>query len=380
MIWPRGCAGWLRPELTKFIAKYKLWTVVVGNDRLLFSSKRAADAVLNAHGGINACTLNERPSAVSKEIASTIIAATFGDHAFAPALPCGLAAAQPHRQKESPQEDFDSPTIPTMVTKLLDRPEARSNPKAIEAIKSEARALVEAGTWIEDTVIEKHLLVANAKASGETIHLGDLMSICSVKNAEGPESLQSFKGRVCFRGDSVKDQEGLAAIFQEMSSCPTTIHTTNSTIAYGSLPGNACETADAVRAYIQCELKSVHRTWVRIPRELWPASWHDKGYVAPMCLLVKALYGHPESGGHWEQHLTSAVVAIGGETIPDHPSSFWFPESRALLTVYVDDLMLSGPIGSHAAVWAALRAHPIDIDAPEPLTRFLGRTHHKVSL
>ena len=201
------------------------------------------------------------------------------------------------------------------------------------------------------------------------------MSICSVKNSEGPADLQKYKGRVCFRGDTVKDQEGMLAIFQELSACPTTIHTTNSAIAYGNLPGHACETADAVRAYIQCDLKSSHKTWVRIPRELWPPSWIKRGFKNPMCLLCKALYGHPESGGHWENHLTEAVVSIGGKPVPNHPSSYWWADSRMLLTVYVDDLLLAGPAGGHKAIWEALRACPIDIDPPAPLSRFLGRSH-----
>ena len=51
-----------------------------------------------------------------------------------------------------------------------------------------------------------------------------------------------------------------------------------------------------------------------------------------------------------------------------------------LLTVYVDDLLLAGPIGGHKAIWEALRAHPINIDPPAPLSRFLGRSHVKLAL
>ena len=94
-----------------------------------------------------------------------------------------------------------------------------------------------------------------------------------------------------------------------------------------------------------------------------------------MCRLVRALYGHPESGGHWEQHFTNAVLKIGGKKIPDHPSSFWFPQFRALLTVYVDDLLLAGPIGCHRPIWDKLRAVPVLLDPPEELDRFIGRTH-----
>ena len=96
-----------------------------------------------------------------------------------------------------------------------------------------------------------------------------------------------------------------------------------------------------------------------------------------MCLLHKALYGHPESGGHWERHLTAAVLARGGVPIQGHPSSFWFSDLRMLLTVYVGDLLVSGPEGNHDTFWELLRSgeQPVHIEDPEPLDRFLGRTH-----
>ena len=150
----------------------------------------------------------------------------------------------------------------------------------------------------------------------------------------------------------------------------------NANIAYGCFPGHKSTTCDAVRAYVQSLLKSKHKTWVRIPKELWPASWKGR-YTAPMCLLDKALYGHPESGGHWENHLTEAVKAMGGSPVAEHPSSFWFEATKLLLTVYVDDLLLSGPSSSHALFWETLRRgkFPIACDEPEPLSRFLGRDH-----
>ena len=93
-----------------------------------------------------------------------------------------------------------------------------------------------------------------------------------------------------------------------------------------------------------------------------------------MCRLVKALYGHPESGAHWEKHLTKYVVKSGGVIVEGHPSSFWFAKERLLLTVYVDDLLLSGPSQHHEAFWVSLGKN-IDIDPPEQLSRFLGRAH-----
>ena len=92
-----------------------------------------------------------------------------------------------------------------------------------------------------------------------------------------------------------------------------------------------------------------------------------------------ALYGHPESGAHWEQHLTDALKKLGGKPVEGHPSSFYFSGTRMLLTVYVDDLLLSGPAAGHAPFWAALRnIGKIKIEDPEVLDRFLGRKHDSI--
>ena len=84
-----------------------------------------------------------------------------------------------------------------------------------------------------------------------------------------------------------------------------------------------------------------------------------------------------ESGGHWENHLTEAVIALGGVPVPDQPSNFWFVKEKLLLTVYVDDLLLSGPAQNHDGLWKRLREKPfpIALDDPEPLDRFLGRNN-----
>ena len=47
---------------------------------------------------------------------------------------------------------------------------------------------------------------------------------------------------------------------------------------------------------------------------------------------------------------------------------------KLLLTVYVDDLLLSGPEGAHEAFWKLLGSK-VKIGDPELLDRFLGRKH-----
>ena len=107
-------------------------------------------------------------------------------------------------------------------------------------------------------------------------------------------------------------------------------------------------------------------------------------YGKPYCRLNKALYGHPESGGHWERHLTEKVKLLKGRPIYEHPSSFFFERNpltgeawQLLLTVYVDDLLLSGPAPCHDEFWRQLRRR-VELEDPEPIDRFLGRKTHVV--
>ena len=103
-------------------------------------------------------------------------------------------------------------TIRAAVTKLIDRKDVRSNPKAIAAIKTEGRALADARTWLEPSVIEKSHLVNRAISSATQINMGELMSICSVKFWEREVAHHVYKGRICYRGDNAKDEYGALAV------------------------------------------------------------------------------------------------------------------------------------------------------------------------
>ena len=147
------------------------------------------------------------------------------------------------------------------------------------------------------------------------------------------------------------------------------------------LPGNATTQADAVRAYVQSTLKSNHDTWVTTPPLLQPKSWKVK-YARPKCRHIKSLYGHPESGAHWERHLTAAIRRCGGEPVDMHLSSFFMPQLKLLLTVYLDDLLLSGPAENHEKFWKMItdkNVGNIGVEDPEPLDRFLGRAQVTLS-
>ena len=115
---------------------------------------------------------------------------------------------------------------PHVVDSKRSHKEIQGDPKAIEAIHAEGQNLVKARTWDETTVIEKSDLIARARKDGKKIHLGGQLIICGIKHWEEP-ARHKHKGRVTFRGDSVKDELGSAAVFQELSASPTGIHTAN---------------------------------------------------------------------------------------------------------------------------------------------------------
>jgi hypothetical protein len=111
--------------------------------------------------------------------------------------------------------------------------------------------------------------------------------------------------------------------------------------------------ADAEQAYVQATLKSEVPTWVELPRERWPASW--AGMRRPVCRLKLALYGHPDSGGHWERHCEKHLRSVGYEPVRDWRSVFWHPKLQVLLVVYVDDFKVAGPEKSLREAWALIR-------------------------
>ena len=75
----------------------------------------------------------------------------------------------------------------------------------------------------------------------------------------------------------------------------------------------------------------------------------------PVCRLKLALYGHPDSGGHWERHCEQHLRSVGFVPVREWRSVFWREQERSLLVVYVDDFKLGGPSSFLPGVWKPLR-------------------------
>ena len=96
-----------------------------------------------------------------------------------------------------------------------------------------------------------------------------------MKNAELPKEYQSYKGRIVFRGDDIKDEEGFKAVFTEQSTSSAHMAATKFLDAIARFPGNDGEDSGARKAYTQIPLAEAARllgmgvipeTWVSIPK------------------------------------------------------------------------------------------------------------------
>ena len=166
---------------------------------------------------------------------------------------------------------------------------------------AEWNRLREKSVWDESQVREWADVAREAQKAGKEVNFGYLFGICVEKNSEPPAGhpKRKFKGRVVFQGNRVTNQNWEAAIFQDLGSCPATMEAPKAADCYGLSPGFAVEIADAEQACIQAALTGTP-CWVCLPPEARPDGWAK--YKKPVVPLLKALYGHPDSGTMWEKH------------------------------------------------------------------------------
>ena len=89
--------------------------------------------------------------------------------------------------------------------------------------------------------------------------MGRIFDLCVEKGSELPKGHKAryFKGRVVYQGNQVKDEYGQAAIFNELSSSPSSMEASKAADAFGMHPGADCQLSDAEQAYTQSKLKGL---------------------------------------------------------------------------------------------------------------------------
>ena len=230
---------------------------------------------------------------------------------------------------------------------LLDRKHWHNHPGWKEAIGKELSGIVQNGTWNYDEVISRDELLRRK----EPTHVGRLMTILSVKHWENKE-IRRLKSWIVFRGDDIRDEnnDNNLAVLQEAKVNPSGLAGINANLAYGCLKGHTTTQSDVVRAYTQSFLNTKVPTWVELPNELVPPEF--QGIKRPCARLWKSLNGHPEAGYRWDQRFKEMMREIGSVHCSDtFQSTYLMKDNGLVLTLYVDDMVLSGPINQHKPFW-----------------------------
>ena len=190
-----------------------------------------------------------------------------------------------------------------LVARLVSQAEVERTPDAKAAMDKEWKKLTDKGCWLEDKVREFPDVQREARHQKRKMHIGRIFEICNQKGSELSKGHpdQKWKGRSVFQGNKVSDENDDHAIFAELGSSPASMEAAKIIDVFGSQPGYSKQQADARQAYTQALFTGIE-TWVRLPRNRWPKEWN--GTKDPVCPLRLALYGHPDSGGIWEQHCT----------------------------------------------------------------------------
>ena len=142
----------------------------------------------------------------------------------------------------------------------------------------------------------------------DSIHIGSLMTLCHIKNYQLHKSKWSYKGRIVFRGDCVKDEHGAHAVFSEQGTSASHLMAARFVYALAHMPGMDGEDSDATGAYTQIDLgPDCPPTHILLPRNRWPSHWKGQ-YEQPLVRLTSNLYGHPLAGLYWGQHCDKVAM------------------------------------------------------------------------
>ena len=259
----------------------------------------------------------------------------------------------------------------SLVTKTLHPGDPLcQSPPALECVRSELEDLRSVPTWDEDHPVESDEL----KRTKPHVHVARIFPIIGVKNWEDPES-HRWKGRIVLAGNLIKTAMGQWALFGEIGAVPSTMSACRALLAAYAITPDACLLqSDCLRAYTQAPMKG-EETYIRLPKAWWPSHWVGR-YKDPLCRLLRALYGHPDSGNHWADKLGSELKARNFKEVDGWSSVFVLdegPEHMACIVVYVDDLIMFGSKRLMDVIRDLQKV--IEMEEPKEIGKYLGVVH-----
>ena len=188
---------------------------------------------------------------------------------------------------------------PALITLNLPKSQWLNDPRGVEAVKKEGEGLRKNGTRDDTNVQLVSDLKNNARKRGIQIKLAELLTLYGIKHFELSPEHWRWKGRICYRGDIVRDPWNNILMLEETATTPTSVVALNVALWFASLPGHSASCADAVQAFLQSTLDDDEETWVVLPQELWLPQWHSRfSKTDRICVKLRcSLYGHPGVGG-----------------------------------------------------------------------------------
>jgi len=270
------------------------------------------------------------------------------------------------------QDSFKNNEGFLMVHTPISIPDALRIAEAKEALEKEWLKL-EKGTksgpaWDMKKPRSKEQVKWEAQKNGKKVHFGDLMDLCFEKNSQLEKAKRKYKGRVVFRGDQVKDEQGIYAVFTDQGSSSSHMASAKFLDAIARMPGCSGMDSDADSAYTQVVLADMEdsvETWVTIPKHRRPQDW-DPNITDPVWRLRLNLYGHPLAGLYWEKHCQKAIFGAGFEKVGGHECLYVHREQQLFLSVYVDDFKMAGKTSNVSNMWDALGTHIFRPPCPTP--------------
>ena len=107
-----------------------------------------------------------------------------------------------------------------LVHTPIDIPKALKIPEGRKALEKEWAKLEnpERPAWDVSRVRPKAEIIAESEKTGKPVHFGSLRDLCHIKNSQLGKEFWTYKGRIVFRGDIVKDETGQFAVFTEQGA------------------------------------------------------------------------------------------------------------------------------------------------------------------
>ena len=227
--------------------------------------------------------------------------------------------SEKHRQKLS---SLQIGALSALVARQLSRKEIDVSPGAKAAIAKEISALRAARAWDDSTVREFDDVKKESIAKGTPCHFARCHILAHVKGAELAESQQSYKGRLVYAGDRIRDEFNDAPSFESFGHAPAALAAVRTAVTFGATPGFTTVVLDAERAYLQAVLPSdMAANWIELPREAWLPSWGS--YRRPVVRLLRPLYGHKLSGDFWSAHSEKLLLSAGFKSIQGWESCYY---------------------------------------------------------